>query len=412
MLKRRSSSQAAMPFILLTVLIDLLAIGLIVPVIPALVGTFSASKADQAYWFGRMSFAFGLSNFLASPILGALSDHYGRRPVLLLGFMGLAISFFGTAAATALWMLVAVRTVSGAMQANAAIANAYVADITPPEQRAKRFGLLGAMMGIGFIIGPVMGGLLGDIDLRLPFVVAGVLAFVNLIYGYSVLPESLPVDRRKPFRWSAANPVQAFRSLFQLQGIGSLVGVIAASGLAQFMSMTCWVLYTTFKFGWGPRENGWSLAAFGIVSVVVQGFLLGPLLRVFSPKQLTVIGLASSSIAFVLWGLATQGWMMYAIIGFNIFGVTITASVQSLISSATDSRNQGQVMGSVSSLNGLMAVIAPIIGAPLLALVSHFPQGDWRIGAPFYFCALLQAISLILAARHFRRQRSLHAAHV
>ena len=395
-----------MPFILLTVLIDLLAIGLIVPVIPALVGTFSSSQADQAYWYGRISFAFGFANFLASPILGALSDQFGRRPVLLLGFTGLAISFFGTAAATAMWVLVAVRLVSGAMQANAAIANAYVADITPPEQRARRFGMLGAMMGIGFIVGPVMGGLLGAIDLRLPFVVAGGLAFLNLIYGFWVLPESLPLERRKPFHWRVASPLHSFRALLNLHGIAPLIGVIAASSLAQFMSMTCWVLYTTFKFGWGPKENGWSLATFGIVSAIVQGLLLGRLLKIFSPKRLTVLGLASSSVAFVLWGLATEGWMMYAVILFNIFGVTINAAVQSLISSATDARSQGQVMGATSSLSGLMAVIAPVIGAPLLGLVSHYPHGDWRIGAPFYLCAALQAISLVLAVIHFRHQRT------
>jgi DHA1 family tetracycline resistance protein-like MFS transporter len=266
MLKAFRSREAAMPFIMLTVLIDMVAIGLIIPVLPALVGSFSSSRADQAYWYGVVAFSFGISNFLASPVLGALSDHYGRRPVLLLGFLGLGVSFFGTAFATSLWVLVAVRVAAGAMQANAAIANAYVADITPPEQRAKRFGMLGAMFGLGFIIGPVMGGLLGAISLNLPFFVAGVLAMVNLIYGYFVLPESLPATQRKAFSWRAANPLASLRALAQLKGVGPLVGVVAFSGLAQFVLYTSWVLYTTFKFGWGPLENGWSLAAVGIVS--------------------------------------------------------------------------------------------------------------------------------------------------
>ena len=405
MLKSLRSGEAAMPFIMLTVLIDMIAIGLIIPVLPALVGSFSGSQADQAFWYGVVAFSFGLSNFLASPMLGALSDHFGRRPMLLLGFLGLGLSFFVTALSTSIWGLVAVRIVSGAMQANAAIANAYVADITPPELRAKRFGLLGAMMGLGFIIGPVMGGLLGAIKLQLPFLVAGALAIVNLLYGYFVLPESLTDAQRKPFRWRAANPANSLIALARLKGVGSLVGVVTFSTLAQFVLYTCWVLYTTFKFGWGPQENGWSLAVVGIVSVTAQGFLLGPLLKRFSPQRLAVIGLVSSMLANLLWGAATAGWMMYAIIVANILSNTVSASIQSLISSAADSRSQGQTLGAVNSLSSLMAVVAPILGAPLLGMVSHYPRGDWRIGAPFYFCAILQAGSLFMAVRHFRQHR-------
>ena len=391
-----------MPFIMITVLIDMLAIGLIIPVLPPLVGSFTGSQADQAYWYGVVAFTFGIANFFASPILGGLSDQHGRRPMLLIGFMGLCISFFGTALAGALWVLVVVRMISGAMQANLAVANAYVADITEPEQRAKRFGLLGAMTGVGFIIGPVMGGLLGAIDLQLPFYVAGGMALLNLLYGYLVLPESLPIARRKPFTWRAANPVTSLKALANLKGVGALVGVVAFSGLAQFILYTTWVLYTTFKFGWGPLQNGWSLAAVGVMSVIVQGFMLGPLLKKFAPQRLAVWGLVSSALAYAMWGAATQGWMMFAVIGVNLLGQTVTAAVQSMISSAADAKSQGQTMGAVGALNSLMAVAAPVIGAPLLALVSHLPQGDWRIGAPFYFCAVLQTVSLGLAVWHFR----------
>ncbi|AMP00022.1 sugar (and other) transporter family protein [Collimonas arenae] len=394
-----------MPFIMLTVLIDMISIGLIIPVLPVLVGKFTGSQADQAFWYGAVAFAFGLANFFGSPILGALSDKYGRRPVLLLGFCGLALNFFATAFSTALWMLIVVRLIGGAMQSNAAVCNAYVADITAPEQRVKRFGMLGAMFGVGFIVGPVMGGLLGAINLRLPFIVAGSLALINLMYGYFVLPESLPLERRRAFNWKTANPLASLRALSRLKSIGPLIAVIGCSGLAQFMLFTTWVLYTTFKFGWGPQQNGQSLAAVGIMSVLVQGVLLGPLLKRFSPQRLAVIGLVSSTAAYLLWGVASQGWMMYAIIFANIFGSTVNASIQSIISGAVDSHNQGQALGAVSSLNSLMAVIAPIIGAPLLGVVSHLPAGDWRIGAPFYFCALLQFAALILAFLHFRRQR-------
>ena len=401
----RAARKAAMPFIMATVLIDMTAIGLMIPVLPALVGLFAGSQADQALWYGVVTFAFSIANFFGSPALGALSDSHGRRPVLLLGFCGLALSFFATALATALWMLIAVRLVSGAMQSNQAVANAYVADITAPEDRAKRFGMLGAMFGLGFIIGPVIGGLLGAIDLRLPFFVAGALALLNLLYGFFVLPESLPAERRHAVEWKTVNPFASLRGLAQLKGVGLLVAVIACSGLAQFVLYTCWVLYTSFKFGWGPLENGWSLAAVGVMSVIGQGFLLGPLIKRLGAQRLTLIGLVSSTLAYAMWGAATAGWMMFAVIFVNVLGATVTASIQSIISSAADARSQGRTLGAVSSLNSLMAVAAPVIGAPLLGMVSHLPMGDWRIGAPFYFCAVLQAASLLLAVAHFRRER-------
>ncbi len=403
--------QAAMPFIMVTVLIDMVSIGLIIPVLPALVGVFTGSQADQTFWYGAVTFAFAIANFVASPILGALSDRYGRRPVLLLGFCALALSFFATALAPALWVLLAIRFFSGAMQSNVAVANAYVADITEPDQRAKRFGLLGAMFGLGFILGPVIGGLLGAVDLRLPFYAAGVLALVNLAYGYYVLPESLPAERRRAFAWKRAHPVASLRALTELKEVGLLVAVIAFSGLAQFVLYTCWVLYTTFKFGWGPLQNGWSLAAVGVVSVVVQGFLLGRLLKRYSPQRLALVGLVSSVAAYLCYGLATQGWMMVLIIVLNFLAFAVPASIQGIISRAADASEQGQAMGAVSSMNSLMSVIAPIIGAPLLATVAELPQGDWRIGAPFFLCAALQAAALALAWVHFRgARRARHAA--
>ena len=397
---------AAMRFIMVTVLIDMISIGLMVPVLPALVGRFTGSQAEQAFWYGAVTFAFGLASFFGSPIIGALSDRYGRRPVLLLGFCGLALSFFVTAMATAIWMLIAVRLFSGAMQSNAAVANAYVADISAPEERAKRFGMLGAMFGIGFILGPMMGGLLGGIDLQLPFFVAGGLALLNLAYGYFVLPESLPPEKRRKFEWRSANPITSLRSLAQLKGVGLLVAMIGFTGLAQFVLYTCWVLYGTFKFGWGPTENGSSLAAVGVVSVIVQGGLLGPLLKRFGTRRLAMMGLLSSTLAYALYGAVSQGWMMYVVIAANLLGFTVQASTNAIVSAAATADTQGQTMGSVSSLNSLMAVLAPMIGAPLLATVSHLAPSDWRIGAPFFFCAVLQALALWFAWRHFRGARA------
>ena len=400
-----AARPAAMRFIMLVVLIDMLAIGLIVPVLPALVGRFTADPTEQTQWYGIIAFAFALASFFGSPILGALSDRYGRRPILLLGFCGLALNFFTTALATSLWMLVASRVVGGAMQANAAVASAYVADITAPEQRAKSFGLLGAMFGIGFILGPVLGGILGGIDLQLPFFVAGALALINLVYGIFVLPESLPLAQRRPLRWQQANPFSALKQLAELKGVGLLVGVLACAGLAQFTLYTVWVLHNSFKFGWGPSENGWSLFAVGIVSALVQGVLLGRLLKRYSPQRLAVMGLMSSMVAYALWGAATEGWMMYAVIFANLLGSAVAATMQSLISGAADAKNQGQTMGAVSSLSSLTAVIAPALSAPLLAVVSHYPQGDWRIGMPMFLCSALIGLALLLATLHFRKAR-------
>jgi DHA1 family tetracycline resistance protein-like MFS transporter len=398
--------QAAMRFIMLTVLIDMVSIGLIIPVLPALVGSFTSSQSEQAWWYGAVAFAFSIANFFSSPMLGALSDRYGRRPVLLLGFCALALSFFVTAMATQLWMLIVVRLFSGAMQSNASVANAYVADITAPEDRARRFGMLGAMFGLGFILGPVMGGLLGAINLQLPFVVAGSLSLLNLLYGWLVLPESLPQDRRRAIHWrSALNPVAALAELGRLHGVGRLVVVVACTALSQFVLYTSWVLYTSFKFGWGPRENGWSLFAIGVMAALVQGFLLGQLLKRFSPQRLAVLGLVSGALAYIAWGAATQGWMIYAVIVCNVLGFAVASSLQSIISGAADASTQGRTMGAVSGLQSLMAVVAPVLTAPLLGVVSHLPHGDWRIGAPMYFCAALQIAALVFAVLHFGAAR-------
>jgi len=405
-------SKASMGFIFATVLIDMISIGLIIPVLPAIAGSFSSSQADHAVAYLWVAGAFGLANFIGSPLLGALSDQYGRRPVLLLGFFGLALSFFVTAAATALWVLVAIRLVSGAMQANVSVANAYVADITPPAERAKRFGQLGAAFGIGFILGPATGGVLGAIDLRLPFVVAGCLALVNLAYGYFVLPESLPQDKRRAFNWRTANPISSLKKLTELKDVGVLVVVIGLSALAQFILHSSWVLFTTFKFGWGPKENGLSLFAVGFMSVLVQGFLLPRLLKRFATPRLVVLALVSSSLTYLGWALVPQGWMLIVLIVFNVFGYAATAAIQSIVSNSVDATRQGATMGAVAGLNSLMAVLGPLIGPGLLTLVAHLPQGDWRIGAPFMLCAALQALALVFALAYQRRHPSQAALQV
>ncbi|MFG6449543.1 MFS transporter [Roseateles sp. BYS180W] len=403
---KHGGRKAAMSFILIAVLIDMVSIGLIIPVLPPLVGTFTQSASEHTLAQLAVAAAFGLANFFGSPILGGLSDRFGRRKVMLIGFSGLALSFFVTAMAQALWMLVVVRLFSGAMQANAAVANAYVADITPPQDRAKRFGMLGAAFGMGFILGPVLGGLLGSIDLHLPFYVAGTLAVLNWLYGYFVLPESLPVERRRPFEWRKASPWQALGRLRDLRGVGALVYVIGLSSLAQLVLHSTWVLYNTYKFGWGPFENGMSLFAVGVLAVLVQGVFLKHILKRISAARLVLIGLCTAVLTNVLWGLATEGWMMYAAMFVNVLSYAAGPALQGQISSAADARTQGETMGTLSSLNSLAAVVAPVLGLGLMWLTAELPHSDWRFGAPFFFCAVLQALSLVLAWRHFSRVRA------
>jgi DHA1 family tetracycline resistance protein-like MFS transporter len=398
--------QAAMPFIMATVLIDMISIGLIIPVLPKLVASFETTAAAQVGAYAWVAMAFGFANFIGSPILGALSDRFGRRPVLLIGFSGLALSFFVTALATALWMLIAVRLVSGALQANIAVANAYVADITPPEERARRFGMLGAMFGLGFILGPVLGGVLGGISLRLPFFVAGGLAVTNWLYGFFVLPESLPPERRQPFSWARANPIGSLMHLAQLRSMGALLGVVTFASLAQFILQGTWALYTQLKFGWEPQQIGWSLCAVGAMSVLVQGVLVGRLTKLMSVQRLVVAGLVSSAAAYVAWGAASQGWVMYAVIACNVLGFAAGASLQTLIANAADPATQGRTMGAVAGLSSLTAVLAPVIGPLLLRSVADAPRGDWRMGLPYYLCAVLQLCAMAMTVLHFRRQHA------
>src|SRR5688572_25481159 len=395
-----------MPFIMATTLIDMISIGIIIPVMPVLVGEFTGSLAEQAFWFGAVTFTFAVANFFASPVLGALSDRYGRRPVLLLGFCGFTVSFFVTAVVTQLWLLVAIRLVSGALMANAAIANAYVADITPPEKRAQRFGLLGAMLGLGFILGPAIGGILGDINVRLPFFVAGTGGLINLLYGYFVLPESLPPERRRPMNWRAAmNPLASLARLRELKGVGGLVAMIGLGSLAQFILQTVWVLYTTFRFGWSPQQNGWSLFAVGATAFLVQGFLLRRLIAGLGAQRLALAGLASAAICHLGWAVATQGWMMYAIIAANLLSNAIVPTLQSLVSAAADETTQGQTMGAVAALSSFASVLGPVVGASLLGFVSHLPPDDWRMGAPFFVTSAILLACTVIAAQQFSARK-------
>ncbi len=396
----------ALSFILITVLLDVMGIGLLVPVLPSIVGQFAEGRDAQTYWFGALMLAFGGAQFLCAPLLGALSDRFGRRPVLLTAIAGLGLMYLATALATSLEQLLFVRLFGGALAANFSVANAYVADVTAPENRAKSFGMIGAAFGIGFIVGPMTGGLLGHIDIRLPFYVAATLSFLNFLYGLFVLPESLPLDRRKPVDLKRANPLMSLVGLARLRGVGMLVAVAALTTLAQFILHAIWVLYLTFRFNWGPREAGISLFVVGLMAVLVQGGMMKWLMRTLGERRVVIAGLASGTLAYLGYGLATEGWMMYAIIVANLLSFAVSAALSAIVSKAADPREQGLAMGSMSSLSSLMGVLAPLVATPLLAQVSHLPPNDWRVGAPFYLSTLLNTLALGFAVWHFARHRA------
>jgi DHA1 family tetracycline resistance protein-like MFS transporter len=265
--------------------------------------------------------------------------------------------------------------------------------------------MIGAAFGIGYIVGPMVGGLLGAIDIRLPFYAAAALSVANLLYGWLVLPESLPSHARavRALDFRRVNPIGSLYGLTRLRNVGVLVAVIALASLAQFILHTTWVLYTQFRFDWGPRETGLSLFVVGLTAAMVQGGLLGPLLREFGERRLVIAGLVSGTLAYIAYGLTTVGWLMYVFIFANMLAFAIGPALNAIVSKAADPKEQGLALGSLSSMNSLLAAAAPLIGAPLLAEASHLPAGDWRIGAPFFMSAALSVVALALAVAHFRR---------
>jgi MFS transporter, DHA1 family, tetracycline resistance protein len=402
MLQRR---KAGLPFILATVFLDMLGFGIVIPVLPALVASMTADKTAQAYWYGALLASYGVAQFFSAPLLGAISDRFGRRTVLLISIFGLALNFFITAISPWLWLLLVSRLIGGASGASYTVAGAYIADVTMPENRSRSFGLMGAVFGLGFICGPIIGGLLAANNLRLPYFAAAGLALLNWLNGYFILPESLPKDRRTPIDFKKVNPFSAIAALTQVRGIGNLVVVYIFSVFGQFMLQINWVLYTSFRFGWGPKENGISLFVVGIVSTVVQAGLLGFLLKKLGDTRTALAGMASSTLSYILYGLAFQGWMMYAIILVNMLGFVINPALQGIVSKAVDPRHQGITLGSLNSISSIMGVIAPLVGTPLLARVSGLPATDWRVGTVFFVAALAQGIAFVQAFFHFRRTK-------
>ena len=402
---RGQARRAAMVFILITVFIDVLGIGIIIPILPELIKEFAGgSTALAGRWFGVLASSYALAQFLFAPLLGSLSDRVGRRPVILISLFGLGVDYVIMGFAPTLGWLFAGRLLAGLMGASITTAHAYIADVSKPEDRARNFGLVGAAFGCGFIFGPALGGLLGGIDLRLPFFVAAGLALVNWLYGFFVLPESLPPEKRDAFSWRKANPVG---SLFVLGSYPLVAGLTAAFVfvvLAQRGLETVWVLYTGHKFGWDEQANGLSLALVGVMATIVQGGLVQPIVGRLGERRAILGGLVIAVITYLGYGLATAGWMLLVFIVFGSLGGVAGPAIQSLVAGAVPSRDQGKVQAGIQSLMSLTSIAAPLIFTA--GLFSHFtsPDAPFELpGAPFLLGAVMYALAFLSLLRLFRR---------
>jgi DHA1 family tetracycline resistance protein-like MFS transporter len=406
-----ASQRGSVWFVLIAVFIDMVGVGIAIPVLPVLIGAYTASREMQAYWSMILLAAYGLMQFLCAPMLGAISDRFGRRPVLIAAIIGLGIHYFLIAIAPSLTFMLIARLIGGITGASFSVANAYLADITPPEQRAKNFGLVGAAFGLGFICGPMIGGILGGIDLHLPFYVAAGISALNAVYGYLAVPESLPPGRRTKFSLSNANPFRALIALIRNHAVGSLVLVYAFYFVAHMTMVQSFVLATHFRFGWGPFENGLLLFCVGLLSTVVQGGLIGRLVKRFGEERLVLMAVGSNVIIQTLYGIAPAGWMMFPILfaGFLIF--TAGPSIQAVVSKSAEPGTQGVTMGALQSISSLAAVLGPLLGNALLAQVADLPPGDIRLGANFFACAALNLLAFIIAWRRLTRPVSAVVSH-
>jgi DHA1 family tetracycline resistance protein-like MFS transporter len=393
--------RAAFAFVFITVLLDMLAIGIIIPVLPRLVEDFMGGDTGRAATiYGLFATAWALMQFLFSPILGSLSDRFGRRPVILLSNFGLGLDYvFMALAPTVGWLFVG-RVISGITAASVSTAGAYIADVSPPEQRAARFGKLGAAFGIGFVIGPAVGGFLGEVDPRLPFWVAAGLSLANAMYGLFVLPESLPPEKRTPsFSWRRANPVGAFRLLRSHQELWGLAGVAFISNVAHVALPSTAVLYLGYRYHWDTSVVGMMLGGVGVCSVIVQGFLVGRVVRKLGESRTMILGLVCGALGFAIQGLAVNGWGYIAgIVVMSLWGL-MNPALQGRMTRLVKPTEQGQLQGANSSLMGVANLIGPMVFTNVFAaaIASH---RDWHSpGAAFLLAATMLAAAAVLAAR-------------
>ena len=394
-----------MIFILITVFIDVLGIGIIIPILPELIKEFAGGSTTLAgRWFGVLAATYAVTQFFFAPILGALSDRVGRRPVILISLFGLGVDYIIMGFAPSLGWLFAGRLLAGVMGASITTANAYIADVSKPENRARNFGLIGVAFGLGFIFGPALGGILGGIDLRLPFFAAAGLALVNWLYGFFVLPESLPPENRDEFRWAKANPVGSVAVLRSYPLVAGLATSFIFIILAQRGLETVWVLYTGHKFGWDARANGLSLALVGIMATIVQGGLVQPVIKRFGERRAILGGLVIAVITYLGYGMATAGWMLLAFIVFGSIGGVAGPAIQGLVAGTVAPHDQGKVQGAIQSLMSLTAIVAPLLFTA--GLFSYFTSEAAPVelpGAPFLLGAVMYAAAFLFLRRLFRK---------
>ena len=395
--------QAAMAFILVTLFIDVLGIGIIIPVLPALIKEFVGGNTDTASWYvGVIGASYALMQFFCAPVMGALSDRFGRRPVLLASLFGLGIDFLIQGFAPTVGWLFVGRLIAGVMGASFTTAHAYIADVSTPENRAKNFGLAGVMFGLGFIFGPALGGILGDTSLRLPFFVSAGLALVNWLYGYFVLPESLAPENRSAFEFKRANPFGTLKLLGEYPIVAGLSKAFVCQSLAQRGLENSWVLYTMFLFNWSELTNGLVLGLVGVMAVIVQGGLIRPIIKRFGEKQSVSYGLAISTITFAGYGLATKGWLILAFIAFGSLGGITGPAIQSIVAGAVPPSDQGKIQGALTSLVSLTNIVAPLLFTTLVFGFFTSPSAPVQLaGAPFLLGSLLLFMALMIATRVF-----------
>ena len=402
-----SARGAAVAFIFVTILLDMLALGLIMPILPKLVESFVDNDTVRAARiFGVFGTAWALMQFFFSPILGSLSDRFGRRPVVLLSNFGLGLDYVLMALAPSLLWLFIGRVISGITSASISTAFAYIADITPAEQRAAVFGKVGAAFGAGFIVGPAVGGLLGDVDPRLPFWVAAGLSFANTIYGLLILPESLPRDRRAPFRWKNANPVGALQLL---QSDRILAGLSASNFFAQLAHAvlpSIFVLYATYRYGWDSKTVGMTLAMVGICAMLVQGGGIGPIVRILGERLALLLGLGCGAAGFLIFAIAPTGplsWLGIPVM--SLWGVS-GAAIQSLMTKRVAPDQQGQLQGATASIQSIAQLLGPFV---FTLTFAHFisPEAPLHLpGAPFFLASTLVLLALAIAVRTLARSRT------
>ncbi|WP_242112760.1 TCR/Tet family MFS transporter [Luteimonas aquatica] len=405
--------RAALVFIFVTVLIDILAFGLIIPVLPRLVKQFAHGDIISAlHWTGVFGLMFSLIQFLSAPIQGALSDRFGRRPVILLSCLGLGIDFIFMALANSMPWLFVGRVISAVTSASFTTANAYIADVTPPDKRAQAFGMIGAAFGLGFIVGPVMGGWLGHFDLRWPFWGAALLALCNFVYGWFVLPESLKPEHRSPsFDWKHANPFGSLQLLRGYPQIWGLVAVVFLINMAHYVYPSVFVLFADYRFNWGPEKVGSVMAFVGICGVVVQAVLVKHAVASWGERRALLVGLSAGVIGFTIYGWAPTGLLFLIGVPIMAFWGFAMPATQALVTRQVAANVQGRVQGALASLASLAGILAPVFYTNVFAWFIEPTTPVHLPGAPFWAAALMMVAAIGVAWR-FARARGTAAPSV